>query len=93
MSALLESLLAPEATHEEPAADPTAIPDDSPYRIVLARLRRLVEYRESVTGRLASDASASAELARVAVMIGEVHRAVSMAPEARALAARIDGRA
>lgn len=92
MSSLLESLV---ADAEAPAAAPDAtgpvvIPDDSPYRIVLARLKRLVEYRTSMAARLGTDPNASAELNRVGGMIKEVHRAVSISADARAIADRID---
>ena len=93
MSSLLESLVAAEP--ESPAAlpnpeGPVVVPDDSPYRIVLARLKRLVEYRTSMAARLGTDPNAAAELNRVGGMIKEVHRAVSISPDARALAERID---
>lgn len=90
MSALLESLV---AAVDAPVDGPIVVPDDSPYRIVLARLMRLVEYRASVTARLGTDPKAASELARVAAMVAEVHRAVSMNPDARALASRIDATA
>jgi len=94
MSSLLESLVAAEPespvaipNHEE---GPVVVPDESPYRIVLARLKRLVEYRTSMAARLGTDPNAAAELNRVGGMIKEVHRAVSISPDARALAERID---
>lgn len=93
MSSLLEALVAaePETPEAIPSADgPVVVPDDSPYRIVLARLKRLVEYRTSMASRLGTDPNAAAELNRVGGMIKEVHRAVSISPDARALAERID---
>jgi hypothetical protein len=93
MSSLLETLVAAEPEESSATQDnlgPVVVPDDSPYRIVLARLKRLVEYRTSMTLRLGTDPSAGAELNRVDGMIKEVHRAVSISPDARALAERID---
>jgi hypothetical protein len=93
MSSLLETLITAEA--EAPVAPqdtdgPVVVPDDSPYRVVLARLQRLVEYRNSMSARLGTDPNAAAELNRVGGMIKEVHRAVSISPDAKALAERID---
>ena len=93
MSSLLESLVAAEPESPEAIPNfegPVVIPDESPYRIVLARLKRLVEYRSSMAARLGTDPNAAAELNRVGGMIKEVHRAVSISPDARALAERID---
>jgi hypothetical protein len=91
MSSLLDDLVAAEqSSGEQEALCPVVIPGDSPYRIVLARLKRLVEYRTSMTLRLGTDPKAGAELNRVDGMIKEVHRAVSINPDARALAERID---
>ena len=43
-----------------------------------------------MAARLGTDPNAAAELNRVGGMIKEVHRAVSISPDARALAERID---
>lgn len=93
MTSILESLVASQADARVDVPDgdgPVVIPDESPYRVVLARLKRLVEYRTSMSARLGSDPNAAAELSRVGAMIKEVHRAVSVSPDARTLAERID---
>ena len=69
------------------------IPREGPYRVVFERLQRLVRYRQQLLAVGEADAGfphALAELARVRVMIREVHRAVSINPEAKLLAQAID---
>ena len=93
MSSLHGSLIT--AIAETPALSPDTdgplvVPDDSAYRVVLARLKRLVEYRTSMAARLGTDPNAAAELNRVGGMIKDVHRAVSISPDAKAIAERID---
>jgi hypothetical protein len=93
MSSVLESLVA--GASQSPVAPPdddgpVVIPDGSPYRIVFARLQRLVEYRKLMTARLGTDPRAPAELSRVDGMIKEIHRGVSVSADARRLAERID---
>ncbi|MDQ3699701.1 MAG: hypothetical protein M3442_02145 [Chloroflexota bacterium] len=68
-------------------------PDDGPYRIVLARLQRLVTYREQLQRTMATDPGnqrATSELVRVRHMILEVHRAVSLNSAAKLHAERLD---
>jgi len=78
---------------EEATPRETVTPQDSPYRIVLDRLQRLVAYRDQLTLTLqtnAADQKSRSELVRVRHMIREVHRAVSLNGPARSLAQRID---
>ena len=74
-------------------ASAVPVPGDGPYRIVLARLQRLVAYRAQLRAALATDAAnqrAASEMVRVGHMIREVHRAVSLNAGARLVAQRID---
>jgi hypothetical protein len=76
-----------------PLAGAPPSPDEGPYRIVLTRLQRLVQYRAQLRQALASDPGnqrAGAELIRVGHMVREVHRAVSLNAGARLVAQRID---
>ena len=82
-----------EPTAEPVIDEPISVPQDSPYRIVLDRLRRLVEYRGKLARAISQDPldpRSHAEITRVKTMIREVHRAVSMNVDARQLAAKID---
>ena len=82
-----------EPTAEPVIDEPISVPQDSPYRIVLDRIRRLVEYRGKLARAIAQDPldpRSHAEITRVKTMIREVHRAVSMNADARQLAAKID---
>jgi hypothetical protein len=74
-------------------ASAVPVPGDGPYRIVLARLQRLVAYRAQLRAAIAADAAnqrAASEMVRVGHMIREVHRAVSLNAGARLVAQRID---
>jgi hypothetical protein len=69
------------------------VPREGPYRIVLARLARLVHYRQQLLAVPEGDSkhpASAAELVRVRHMIREVHRAVSINVDATLLAQAID---
>ncbi|MBU6152356.1 MAG: hypothetical protein KGR25_12960, partial [Chloroflexi bacterium] len=60
-----------EPTAEPVIDEPISVPQDSPYRIVLDRLRRLVEYRGKLARAISQDPldpRSHAEITRVKTM-------------------------
>ena len=90
----MTALTADYPTTPPSGATASAVPGDGPYRIVLARLQRLVAYRAQLARRSAQTPPATSavlvEMVRVGHMIREVHRAVSLNAGARLVAQRID---
>jgi hypothetical protein len=81
---------ATEAAAEEAEASAAL---GGPYRVVLERLQRLVKYREQMLHAASADPGdpkPASELVRIRQMVREVHRAVSMNADAKAMARRID---